>query len=207
MNRIRDQVSALPRRAWWILLGAVAITAVLIFVARRGSGEAAPGTAGKQGSGEAMQGMNMSSNGSVKLTPVQLAQFGVTFGYVALRPLSTEVRTVGTVTVDETRVAKVTSKFSGYIERLNGNFVGQAVRRGESLGDVFSPDLLAAVRACLMSGGPPPAVGCSACSGAPPPGDRVGGRASGRVCRPGTGPSAKLDRQSHVRAVVGRREE
>ncbi len=167
MNRIRDRVSALPHRAWWILLAAVAVTAVLIFVARRGSGEAAPGTTGKQGSGEAMQGMNMSSNGSVKLTPVQLAQFGVTFGYVAMRPLSTEVRTVGTVMVDETRVAKVTSKFSGYIERLNVNFVGQAVRRGQSLAEVFSPDLLAAEQELLMAARLSQTAGGSSLPGVP----------------------------------------
>ena len=167
MNRIRDRVSALPHRAWWIVLGAVAVTAVLIFVARRGSGEPAPGTAGEQGSGGAMQGMNMSSNGTVKLTSAQLAQFGVTFGNVALRPLSTEVRTVGTVMVDETRVAKVTSKFAGYIERLNVNFVGQAVRRGQSLAEVFSPDLLAAEQELLLAARLSQTIGGSSVPGVP----------------------------------------
>src|SRR5438067_269099 len=87
-----------------------------------------------------MPGMSSSSTGQVVLTPTQIQQLGVTFGTVALRPLSNEVRTVGTVVVNETRLAKVTPKFSGYIEKLYVNFVGQPVRRGQALAAIFSPD-------------------------------------------------------------------
>ncbi len=157
MNPIRDRFVALAPRTRWIFFGAVTTAALFVLLlTRRGSNETGVGTrtsaaAGDRGSDAAMPGMKANSGGAVKLTAAQISQFGVTFGMVALRPLSTDVRTVGTVMVDETRVAKVTSKFSGYVERLNVNFVGQAVHRGQTLAQVFSPDLLAAEQELLLA--------------------------------------------------------
>jgi membrane fusion protein, copper/silver efflux system len=114
-----------------------------------------------------MPGMSSPSTGSVVLTPTQIQQLGVTFGDVALRPLSNEVRTVGTVVVNETRLAKVTPKFSGYVEKLYVNFVGQPVRRGEPLAAVFSPDLVAAEQELLVSARLSRTIGASSVPGVP----------------------------------------
>jgi membrane fusion protein, copper/silver efflux system len=114
-----------------------------------------------------MPGMSSTSSGQVALTPTQIQQLGVTFGDVALRPLSNEVRTVGTVVVNETRLAKVTPKFSGYVEKLYVNFVGQPVRRGEPLAAVFSPDLVAAEQELLVSARLSRTIGASSVPGVP----------------------------------------
>jgi membrane fusion protein, copper/silver efflux system len=113
-----------------------------------------------------MPGMG-STSGSVILTPMQIQQLGVTFGTVALRPLSNEVRTVGTVVVNETRLAKVTPKFSGYAEKLYVNFVGQPVRRGQALAAIFSPDLVAAEQELLVSARLSRTIGASSVPGVP----------------------------------------
>jgi membrane fusion protein, copper/silver efflux system len=113
-----------------------------------------------------MPGMG-STSGSVVLTPMQIQQLGVTFGTVALRPLSNEVRTVGTVVVNETRLAKVTPKFSGYVEKLFVNFVGQPVRRGQALAAIFSPDLVAAEQELLVSARLSRTIGASSVPGVP----------------------------------------
>jgi membrane fusion protein, copper/silver efflux system len=120
-------------------------------------------TTGDEMSG--MPGMSSSGTGAVVLTPKQIQQLGVTFGDVALRPLSNEVRTVGTVVVNETRLAKVTPKFSGYVEKLYVNFVGQPVRRGEPLAAVFSPDLVAAEQELLVSARLSRTIGASSVPG------------------------------------------
>ena len=112
-----------------------------------------------------MPGMNSASTSSVALTPKQIQQLGVTFGTVALRPLSNEVRTVGTVVVNETRLAKVTPKFGGYVEKLYVNFVGQQVRRGEPLAAIFSPDLVAAEQELLVSARLSRTIGASSVPG------------------------------------------
>ncbi len=98
-----------------------------------------------------MQGMNMSTDGSVELTAAQLRQFGVLFGTVELRTMTDDVRTVGTVMADETRIASVTPKFSGFVERLYVNSTGQPVRRGEPMAAIYSPDLLAAQQELLIA--------------------------------------------------------
>jgi membrane fusion protein, copper/silver efflux system len=114
-----------------------------------------------------MPGMSSSGTGAVVLTPKQIQQLGVTFGDVALRALSNEVRTVGTVVVNETRLAKVTPKFSGYVEKLYVNFVGQPVRRGEALAAIFSPELVAAEQELLVSARLSRTIGTSNVPGVP----------------------------------------
>ncbi|RJO66563.1 MAG: efflux RND transporter periplasmic adaptor subunit [Myxococcales bacterium] len=57
--------------------------------------------------------------------------------------LGYSVRTVGTVTADETRVRHVHTKVSGWVEKLYINFTGQMVRKGEPILSLYSPELLA----------------------------------------------------------------
>lgn len=114
-----------------------------------------------------MPGMNMSSDGSVALTAQDERRFGVTFGTVQMRQISTDVRTVGAVLVNETRLAKVTPKFSGYVEQLYVNFVGQPVRRGQALAAVFSPDVLAAEQELLLASRLSKSIGGSSVPGVP----------------------------------------
>jgi Cu(I)/Ag(I) efflux system membrane fusion protein len=116
---------------------------------------------------DTMAGMSSDSAGVVVLTSQQIRQLGVSFGTVALRPLSNEVRTVGTVVVNETRLAKVTPKFSGYVEKLYVNFVGQPVRRGQALAAIFSPDLIAAEQELLVSARLSRTIGTSNVPGVP----------------------------------------
>lgn len=93
---------------------------------------------------EGMEGMaGMGGDGSARLDAAQIRQFGVTFGTVEMRTLLSEVRATGTVTIDETRVAQVALKFSGFAERLYIDFTGQPVRRGQPLLEVYSAELVA----------------------------------------------------------------
>lgn len=105
----------------------------------------------RPGGMDGMAGMDMSGDASVRLTPEQIRTFGVTFATVEERLLQDEVRTVGIVSVDETRLASVTPRFSGYVERLYVDFTGQPVRRGQPLVDVYSPELVAAQEELLLA--------------------------------------------------------
>lgn len=55
-----------------------------------------------------------------------------------------EVRLYGTVTYDETSVARLTAYFPARIESLFVNYVGVPVGAGEHVAEVYSPELLAA---------------------------------------------------------------
>jgi membrane fusion protein, copper/silver efflux system len=149
-------------RPWYrrpLVIGPLSVAMLLVvtlIVLNRGSSKTPTKTSPTSSAATPMSGMDMpsittSSDGSVALTAQDQRRFGVTFGTVQARPLSNEVRTVGTVLVNESRLAKVTPKFSGYVEQLYVNFVGQPVRRGQPLAAVFSPDLVAAQQELLLA--------------------------------------------------------
>jgi len=98
-----------------------------------------------------MEGMDMGGDGTVTLTAAQLDQFGITFGSVEERMLEQSVRTTGIVAIDETRVVRVAPKVSGFIERVYADYTGQAVRRGQALVELYSPELLAAQEELLLA--------------------------------------------------------
>jgi multidrug efflux pump subunit AcrA (membrane-fusion protein) len=140
-----------------ITAGAVLTTLLVVAVAvttgRDGGPRERPGAqaAGATGGMQGMAGMNMRSDGSVQLTADQIRQFGLTFGGVEQRTLTDQVRTVGIVNFDETRMARVTPKFSGFIEKLHVDFTGQPVRRGQPLAEIYSPELVAAQEELLLA--------------------------------------------------------
>ena len=82
--------------------------------------------------------------GELTIDPVMVQNIGVRIGEVTEGPLVREVRTVGSVEVDETRVADVNTRFSGFIEELFVDETGERVEAGEPLFSVYSPELYAA---------------------------------------------------------------
>ena len=56
-------------------------------------------------------------------------------------PLRKTIRTVGTIDYNETAVADVSTRFRGWIEKLDVDATGQLVHRGEPLFEVHAPDL------------------------------------------------------------------
>lgn len=68
---------------------------------------------------------------------------GVRTVEAAADTVATTVRAVGNVVPDETRVRHVTTKVSGWVEKLHVNATGQVVRAGQPLFELYSPELLA----------------------------------------------------------------
>ncbi|MBK6908749.1 MAG: efflux RND transporter periplasmic adaptor subunit [Rhodocyclaceae bacterium] len=84
--------------------------------------------------------------GTVTISPAKVQKLGVRTAVVERRALSTNVRGVGRVEIDERRLATVAPRFEGWIERLHVGATGQAVRKGQPLFDVYSPELISAQR-------------------------------------------------------------
>jgi len=114
-----------------------------------------------------MGGMNMSMDGSVHLTANQIREFGITFGTADERTLESEVRTVGIVNFDETRLAQVAPKFGGFVERLYIDFTGKPVREGQPLVEIYSPELMAAQEELLLAASLDASLGESSVPGVP----------------------------------------
>ena len=145
-----------PRARRLLVVGAVLAAvggAVWVLAARRDDdGATKPNAAEDAMAGmEGMAGMSMTADGSVQLTAQQIAEFGITFGTADVRMLESEVRTVGLVTFDETRIAQVAPKFGGFVERLYVDFTGKPVRRGQPMLEIYSPELVAAQEELLVA--------------------------------------------------------
>lgn len=87
----------------------------------------------------------------VKFSADKVQKLGVKTEAVALRDLKYTVRAVGTVQANERLLYTVSPKFDGWIQRLYVNTTGQAVRKGEALMDVYSPDLITAQQEYLIA--------------------------------------------------------
>jgi len=63
---------------------------------------------------------------------------------VERRPVTAEVRMVGKVDYDETRLSYVTAWVPGRLDRLYVNYTGVQVNKGDPVASIYSPELLAA---------------------------------------------------------------
>ncbi len=61
---------------------------------------------------------------------------------VGRRDLSHEIRTVGYLEYDQERMVTVTTKYTGWVEKVYVNYVGEPVRRGQPLFEIYSPELI-----------------------------------------------------------------
>ena len=89
--------------------------------------------------------------GLVALSPARIQSLGVATEVVRREALQRTLRAVGQLAVDERRRVVVAPKFGGWIERLPVNTTGQAVRQGEPLLEVYSPELVAAQQEYLLA--------------------------------------------------------
>ena len=76
---------------------------------------------------------------------------GVKFADVLLERGMRQMRTVGQVTADETRIAHVHTRVEGWIERVLVDFTGDVVRKGQPLLTVYSPEMLASQQELLLA--------------------------------------------------------
>src|SRR5688572_22348305 len=98
-----------------------------------------------------MSGMEGMAPGAVMVSPEKQQLMGVRIATVERRPIVGTVRTVGTITYDETKVTHVHSKIEGWIDKLYVNYTGKLVEKGQPLFTVYSPDLLATQQEYLLA--------------------------------------------------------
>jgi Cu(I)/Ag(I) efflux system membrane fusion protein/cobalt-zinc-cadmium efflux system membrane fusion protein len=87
----------------------------------------------------------------VQISPQRLQSIGVKTGKVERKSVADEIRTTGSVAVDERRLAYVQVRFSGYIQKVFADATYQYVRKGQPLFTIYSPDLVATEREYLVA--------------------------------------------------------
>ena len=88
---------------------------------------------------------------AVTILPEHRRHMQLSFSPVEMRKLSRSVRTSARIVADETRLFRTTAKMDGYVERLFVNATGQAVRRGQPLLSIYSPELVASQQEFLSA--------------------------------------------------------
>jgi len=87
----------------------------------------------------------------LRVSTEKIQRLGVKTAPVESTEIAHTVRSLGLVEADERRLYNVTLRFDGFIEKLYVNATGQAVRRGEPLFELYSPDLVSAQREYLTA--------------------------------------------------------
>jgi RND family efflux transporter MFP subunit len=85
------------------------------------------------------------------LTPQRMQSIGVKTGVVERRKVQDEIRTVGNVEADETRLADVQVRFSGWVQKVYADATYKTVRQGQPLLTIYSPDLVTAEQEYLVA--------------------------------------------------------
>ena len=80
------------------------------------------------------------------ISAAKVQKLGVQSEAAALRELGRSLRLNARLEIDEQRLTTIAPKFEGWVERLFVNTTGQRVRKGEPLFEVYSPDLVSALR-------------------------------------------------------------
>ncbi len=80
----------------------------------------------------------------VEIDPRMAQNLGMRTAPVTSGRSAQRLEVVGSVAVDENRIATIEARAAGWIERLDVKAVGDRVRRGQVLAGIYAPDLLAA---------------------------------------------------------------
>jgi Cu(I)/Ag(I) efflux system membrane fusion protein len=90
--------------------------------------------------------LNAGDGRQIILSIEKIQKLGVKSEAATLRVLDKTVRAVGRIVINERHTYTIAPKFEGWVERLYVNTSGQSVRKGQRLFDVYSPDLISALR-------------------------------------------------------------
>lgn len=77
-------------------------------------------------------------------------EIGIRTGPVIKGPMSLIIRAFGNITYNETDLADVTLRVSGWVTKLNVNFRGEYVKKGDVLFTLYSPDLYSSQKEYLQ---------------------------------------------------------
>ncbi|MEG3637625.1 efflux RND transporter periplasmic adaptor subunit [Magnetococcus sp. PR-3] len=94
----------------------------------------------------ALQGQDAEERAVVTISPETIQNSGIRFGYPQQTEFGRRIRAFGMVMENDRAQTVVSSRISGWIEKLHVTAVGDDIRKGAVLYKLFSPELVAAQR-------------------------------------------------------------
>ena len=89
--------------------------------------------------------------GAVSIDPTVVQSIGVRTTEARRKTISRNIRTVGRVTFDEKRVARLHPKVDGWVEKLFIDTTGEQVKKDTMLLSIYSPQLVASAQEYLLA--------------------------------------------------------
>ena len=89
--------------------------------------------------------------GTIRVSAEKQQLIGVKFGEVTPGAGIHSFRSVGKVTMDETRFSKVQTRIEGWIDKVYVDFTGKFVEKGQPLLTLYSPEMLASQQEYLLA--------------------------------------------------------
>ncbi len=93
----------------------------------------------------------VSTGSQVSIDPGTIQNMGVRTALVQKRDFSRDIRALGKIDYNEENIYEVSSKISGWIEKLNVDYTGKPVRKGQALLELYSPDLVTTQQEYLLA--------------------------------------------------------
>lgn len=89
--------------------------------------------------------------GTVRVDPTFTQNFGVRTAPIARRDIAQTIRTVGVLAHNDQQIAWVNTKYEGWIEHVAVNYIGETVKQGQALFDIYSPQLVTTQKEYLQA--------------------------------------------------------
>lgn len=130
----------------------VSIAAVVLLLSTACSGRrpsterasAVPPDTSASMTGMAMPATTVKDSGAVAIDRAAAARAGITFARASTRPIGTSALLVGTLAYPEPSRRVVTMRVNGWVQQLFADYVGMAVRAGDPLFTMYSPEIVGA---------------------------------------------------------------
>ena len=99
----------------------------------------------------AVEAKGIAGRAAVQLTEQQRQLINMRTTPVKQEEVNRTVRAVGTVAYDQSKVAEITSRVMGWVEKLYVDKPGEKVEQGQALMELYSPDLYSAAQDYLLA--------------------------------------------------------
>lgn len=137
-----------PRESRILIVAGLIAAALAVGGYKLGTRRVAPASAAVQPAAATSQpsAATAATPDAVQLTPEEERSISLKTAEVMHQELHNEIVTVGKVDEAETRLAAISARVGGRIEKLLVTFTGQSVSRGQPIAEIYSPDLLNAAQ-------------------------------------------------------------
>ena len=89
--------------------------------------------------------------GRVQLSPERIQLAGIKTMAVSHRPALKQIKTVGYITYDESKLSRIVSRVEGYVEKLYVDETYATVHKGDPLAEIYSPELFSTAKELVLA--------------------------------------------------------